>query len=136
MRQNFSNRKVSLSLPDLSSVQLESYDWLKKSGINEILDELGTMEDYSGRGWVLHLSSPTIEKENISVESALHNGRTYDAPWYLTAAIEDPIAKKNKKQTLPALGHKDKALETILFPLFSGLQKKAKSCKVLSIWQK
>ncbi|MDO8265546.1 MAG: DNA-directed RNA polymerase subunit beta, partial [Candidatus Saccharibacteria bacterium] len=100
MRQNFSNRKVSLSLPDLSSVQLESYHWLKKSGINEILEELGTMEDYSGRGWVLHLSNPTIEKENISVESAIHNGRTYDAPWYLTAAIEDPIAKKNKKQVI------------------------------------
>jgi DNA-directed RNA polymerase subunit beta len=100
MRQIFSNRKATLPLPDLSSVQLESYDWLKKYGINEILDELGTMEDYSGRGWVLHLSNPTIEKENISVENAVHTGRTYDAPWYLTAIIEDPIAKKQKKQVI------------------------------------
>jgi DNA-directed RNA polymerase subunit beta len=41
-----------------------------------------------------------IEKENISIEQALHTGRTYDAPWYLTAVVEDPIAKKQKKQVI------------------------------------
>lgn len=100
MRYSFSNRKGTLPLPDLSSVQLNSYAWLRDQGIKEILDELGTIEDYSGRGWVLKLSTPKIEKENISVEQALHNGRTYDAPWYLTAVIEDPIAKKQKKQVI------------------------------------
>ncbi|HLC93781.1 MAG TPA: DNA-directed RNA polymerase subunit beta [Patescibacteria group bacterium] len=100
MRHNFSKRKVSLSLPNLSSVQLDSYEWLKKEGIQEVLDELGTVEDYSGRGWILTLSNPAIEKENISVEQALHKGRTYDAPWYLTATIHDPIAKKQKKQVI------------------------------------
>src|SRR3990167_6051397 len=100
MRHNFSKRKVSLSLPNLSSVQLDSYEWLKKEGIQEVLDELGTVEDYSGRGWILTLSNPAIEKENISVEQALHTGRTYDAPWYLTATIHDPIAKKQKKQVI------------------------------------
>ncbi len=64
------------------------------------MEELGIIEDYSGRGWVLTLSNPEIQKENISVEQALHTGRTYDAPWYLTAKIEDPIAKKNKKQVI------------------------------------
>ena len=68
MRHNFSKRKVSLSLPNLSSVQLDSYEWLKKEGIQEVLDELGTVEDYSGRGWILTLSNPAIEKENISVD--------------------------------------------------------------------
>ncbi|MFA6918416.1 MAG: DNA-directed RNA polymerase subunit beta, partial [Candidatus Gracilibacteria bacterium] len=100
MRYSFSNRKGTLPLPDLSSVQLNSYAWLREQGIKEILDELGTIEDYSGRGWVLKLSTPKIEKENISVEQALHNGRTYDAPWYLSAVIEDPIAKKQKKQVI------------------------------------
>ncbi|OGC48717.1 DNA-directed RNA polymerase subunit beta, partial [candidate division WWE3 bacterium RBG_16_37_10] len=100
MRHNFSKRKASLPLPNLSSVQLDSYEWLKKTGINEILEELGTIEDYSGRGWVLKLTNPQIEKENITVEQALHTGRTYDAPWYLTTIIEDPLAKKQKKQVI------------------------------------
>ncbi len=81
-------------------VQLESYDWLMKEGINEILDELGTIEDYSGRGWVLTLSDPVIEKENISVDDAIHAGRTYDAPWYLKATLKDTINKKKKEQKI------------------------------------
>jgi DNA-directed RNA polymerase subunit beta len=100
MRYNFSKRKANLQLPDLSEIQLDSYNWLREKGINEILEELGTIEDYSGRGWVLKLSNPLIEEENISIEQALHTGRTYDASWYLTAIIEDPIAKKQKKQVI------------------------------------
>jgi len=100
MRTTFSKRKVSLPLPNLLSIQLDSYKWLQADGINEILDELGQIEDYSGRGWILKLSNPIIDKENISVERALHTGRTYDAPWYLTATLQDPIAKKNKSQQI------------------------------------
>jgi DNA-directed RNA polymerase subunit beta len=100
MRQSLSNKKAALPLPDLSQVQIQSYDWLKNQGIQEILDELGTIEDYSGRGWILKLSKPEIQKENISVDDALRLGRTYDAPWYLTASIEDPIRKQQKKQVI------------------------------------
>lgn len=100
MRTSFSKRKISLPLPNLLSIQLDSYQWLRDKGITEILDELGVMEDYSGRGWVLKLTNPTIEKENISVERALHAGRTYDAPWYVTATLEDPLTKKHKKQQI------------------------------------
>ncbi len=81
-------------------VQLESYDWLMKDGIKEILDELGIIEDYSGRGWVVTLSDPEIEVENLSVDDAIHTGRTYDAPWYLKATLEDKLNKKKKEQKI------------------------------------
>src|SRR3989344_1534760 len=100
MRHNFSKRKVTLSLPNLLGIQLESYQWLREKGLNEILEELGLIEDYSGRGWVLKLSSAEIQKENISVSEALHSGRTYDAPWYVSAVLEDPLIKKSKKQQI------------------------------------
>ncbi len=89
MRHNFSKRKNVLPLPNLSSVQLESYDWLIKEGVNEVLDELGTIEDYTGRGWVLTLSDPQVEEQNISIDDALRSGRTFDAPWYLKAEIKE-----------------------------------------------
>lgn len=100
MRESFSKRKIALSLPNLVDVQLESYEWLKKQGLQEILDELGTIEDTSGRGWIVSLSKPTVEKENISIEEAKRTGRTYDAPWYVKATIEDPINKKKKDQNI------------------------------------
>ncbi len=89
-----------MPLPNLSSVQLNSYDWLLGQGLNEILEELGNIEDYSGRGWLVKLASPQIDKPNLTISQALHTGRTYDAPWYLDAAIEDPLKKKNKKQQI------------------------------------
>jgi len=100
MRYNFSKRKNILPLTNLSNVQLESYAWLQEEGIVEILDELGTIEDYTGRGWVLTLSDPQIDSENISIEEAIRAGRTFDAPWYLNAEIKDPATRKSKKKKI------------------------------------
>jgi DNA-directed RNA polymerase subunit beta len=100
MRHTFSKRKIALPIPNLISVQLDSFEWLKKTGLQEILDELGTIEDVSGRGWILTLSNPDIKKESLSVSEAKGTRRTYDAPWYLKATIEDPLSKKKKSQNI------------------------------------
>jgi DNA-directed RNA polymerase subunit beta len=100
MRHSFSKRKIALPLPNLISIQHNSFNWLSTAGLKEVLDELGTVEDNSGRGWVLKFSDHDIQKENISVEEAKRNGRTYDAPWYVKATLEDPINKKKKEQMI------------------------------------
>lgn len=100
MRHTFSKRKIALPIPNLVSVQLDSFEWLKKTGLQEILDELGTIEDISGRGWILTLSNPDIKKENLSVSEAKETRRTYNAPWYLKATVEDPLTKKKKSQNI------------------------------------
>ncbi len=100
MRHTFSKRKIVLPLPNLVSVQLDSFEWLKNDGLQEILDELGVIEDISGRGWVVTLSAPTIEKSNLTPAEAKNSRRTYDAPWYLKATLEDPIKKQSKVQTI------------------------------------
>ena len=100
MRQSFSKRKIILPLPDLVAIQKDSFEWLKNEGLKEILDELGVIEDNSGRGWILTLTDPTIDKENLTIEEAKRTGRNYDAPWYVKATIEDPILKKKKSQQI------------------------------------
>lgn len=100
MRHDFSKRKKLQDLPNLISIQHDSYNWLKDEGIKDVLDELGTIEDSTGRGWVLTLSDPTFDKENLSMEDALYKGRTYDAPWYVKATLEDPVNKKSKEQSI------------------------------------
>ena len=94
MRYSFSKRTNILPLPNLSNIQLESYDWLLTEGIIEILEELGRIEDNSGRGWVLTLDKSKVDKPNLSLEEAIRTGRTYDAPWYLQATLTDPITKR------------------------------------------
>ncbi len=100
MRYTSTNKKNKFTLPNLSRVQLDSYEWFLSEGISEILDELGIIEDYSGKGWVLSLTDSKIDKPNISEQEALHSGRTFDAPWYLKATVKDPLTKKEKVQQI------------------------------------
>jgi len=100
MRESFSKRKIAIPLPNLIEVQLNSFNWLITTGLKEILDELGTIEDISGRGWILTLHSPLLDKPNLTVEEAKRTGRTYDAPWYLKVTLEDPILKQKKDTTI------------------------------------
>lgn len=100
MRQSFSKIKTSFPLPNLSDVQTSSYKWFLKEGINEILDELGYIEDYSGRGWVVTLSDPEIKKPKLSVEEASYSSRTYEASWYIKSTLTDTINKQKKTQKI------------------------------------
>jgi len=100
MRYTSTSKKNKLNLPNLSRVQLDSYEWFLSEGISEILDELGTIDDYSGKGWVLSLTDSKVDKPNISEAEALHSGRTFDAPWYLKATVKDPVTKKEKFQQI------------------------------------
>ncbi|MCB9823791.1 DNA-directed RNA polymerase subunit beta [Candidatus Nomurabacteria bacterium] len=99
-RHDFSKRKNNQIVPNLIEIQINSYNDLLKNGIAEVLDEIGPVEDFSGRGWVLELSDPSFDKPNISMDEALYKGRTYDAPWYLNAEMRDPINNKKKKQKI------------------------------------
>ncbi len=89
-----------MPLKDLTGVQTKSYQWLLQEGLDEVLNEVGTIEDYSGRGWVLQLHSPTFEKPSITKDNAFFTGRTYDMPWYLKATLKDTIEKKEKTQNI------------------------------------
>ena len=100
MRHNFSKRKELGKAPNLVEIQHNSYNWLVEHGINEILTELGSVEDQTGRGWILTLSNPTFDEENLTIDDAVYKGRTYDAPWYIDAELTDPISKETKKQVI------------------------------------
>lgn len=89
-----------MPLKDLTGVQTKSFSWLLNEGIAEVLNEVGTIEDYSGRGWVLNFHDPSFEKPSITKDNAFFTGRTYDMPWYLKATLKDPIEKKEKTQNI------------------------------------
>ena len=89
-----------MPLANLTGVQTSSYKWLLEEGLNEVLNEVGTIEDYSGRGWVLEFYKPTFDKPSITIDDAFFTGRTFDCPWYLKATIKDPLNKKEKTQNI------------------------------------
>ena len=78
-----------LSLPNLSAIQHDSFEFFLKEGIKEILEEVNPIQDYTGRGWELTFGKPRFEGPSISVEEALDGGLTYQIVWYLTARLTD-----------------------------------------------
>jgi len=100
MRYNLATNTKKFPIPNLSSSQKESYNQLLKEGMDELLNEFGTIIDNSGRGWELTFSNPTIEKPTISLEKAIATGKTYEAPWYLTATLKDTVRRIEKAQNI------------------------------------
>ena len=100
MRYYFDQRREILPLPDLTSFQKESFLWLKDEGIEEVLEDLGEVEDGAGRGWTLKLYNPRFESPGITVREALERELTYSSPWYLTAQIRDEKENLEKEQEI------------------------------------
>ena len=77
MRQQFSKRKYTFELPNLSSIQLDSYDFLKSKGLAEVVEEVNPILDNTGRGWQLAFSDPRIDRPNTTEENALEKPCQY-----------------------------------------------------------
>jgi DNA-directed RNA polymerase subunit beta len=101
MRQPFGTQCASiLPLPNLSSIQHDSFNYFLEYGLKEILEEVNPIRDTTGRNWELSFESPRMDKPSTTVEGALRYGITYDAAWYLTAKLTDAKSKKSKKQEI------------------------------------
>ena len=85
-------------LPNLSAIQHDSFKWLLEYGINEVLDEINPIQDYTGRGWSLTFLKPRVEQPGVTTTEALIKGLTYQAPWYLMARLTDVNTGKYKEE--------------------------------------
>lgn len=100
MRKNLSKSSKRFPLPSLASSQIESYNSLLKEGINEVITELGVIQDESERAWQLEFSEPNILKPNLSMEEAIEKGKSYDAPLFVKATLKDPIRRLENVQNI------------------------------------
>ena len=100
MRISLNPAGYRFSLPNLSSVQLDSFNWFLKEGINEILDEISSIEDYTGRNWALTFSKSRIAKSTNTIERTIEKGTTYSASWFLTATLKDKSTNQEKSQEI------------------------------------
>jgi len=72
---------------DLNDVQRESYIRFLNKGIQEILDELTPIEDFTGNNWSLSFGKTSIGKTSITPEEAIEKGVSYDAPLRVEAIL-------------------------------------------------
>ncbi|GAA0745861.1 DNA-directed RNA polymerase subunit beta [Clostridium oceanicum] len=80
-RMSFSKLKEIGQMPNLIEVQLDSYDWFLKEGLQEVFDDINPIQDYTGN-LNLEFVGYKLDVDNIkySVEECKERDATYAAP--------------------------------------------------------
>ncbi|WP_094980162.1 DNA-directed RNA polymerase subunit beta [Rhodococcus pyridinivorans] len=115
-RVSFAKIRDPLEVPGLLDLQTDSFEWLIGSerwrakaaergdghvvgGLEEILDELSPIEDFSG-SMSLSFSDPRFDEVKASVEECKDKDMTYAAPLFVTAEFINNNTGEIKSQTV------------------------------------
>ena len=117
-RKSFAKIQSPIEVPGLLDIQLESFAWLigspewrarrqaelgedvrVTSGLEDILEELSPIQDYSGN-MSLSLSEPRFEEMKNSIDECKDKDINYSAPLYVTAEFINNETQEIKSQTV------------------------------------
>lgn len=117
-RKSFAKINSPIEVPGLLDIQLESFAWLigtpewrerrqaelgegvrVTSGLEDILEELSPIQDYSGN-MSLTLSEPRFEEMKNSIDECKDKDINYSAPLYVTAEFINNDTQEIKSQTV------------------------------------
>jgi DNA-directed RNA polymerase subunit beta len=115
-RISFAKLREPLEVPGLLDVQTDSFEWLigaprwrekavergepqPKGGLEEVLDELSPIEDFSG-SMSLSFSDPRFDEVKAPVDECKDKDMTYAAPLFVTAEFINNNTGEIKSQTV------------------------------------
>jgi len=96
-RLSFAKIPEVLPLPDLLSVQLESFNWFLERGLKEIFEEISPIEDFTG-SLALELTDHRFEDPTIEIEEAKERDTNYSRPLFVTARFMNRQTGEIKEQ--------------------------------------
>ena len=96
IRMSYQRQKEVLPMPNLIEVQKNSYQWFRDKGLQEVLDDISPIEDFSGH-LSLTFARYTFKEEDAkySIEKCKEGDRTYAAPLRVTVRLYD---KENNRE--------------------------------------
>ncbi len=76
-------------MPDLTQIQIDSFEWFKKEGLRELFAEISPIEDFTGKNLSLEFIVPTdpFGKPKCSEDECRERGATYAAPLRVIARL-------------------------------------------------
>jgi DNA-directed RNA polymerase subunit beta len=103
-RLSFANLDEVLPLPDLISVQRDSFQWFLDKGLAEAFRDISPIEDFSGSlKLVLNFDPTDIDLRpppKFSVEECKEKDMTYAAPIFVQAQFQNANTGEIKEQTV------------------------------------
>jgi len=100
-KKYFSEYKESLApLPNLTAVQVHSFQWIIKEGLKEIFSEFSPINDYTGDKFTLEFSNVSIGEPKYNEFYAKDNKMSYEAPLRITAKLTNKHLNESKEQEI------------------------------------
>jgi DNA-directed RNA polymerase subunit beta len=87
VRQNWGKTYSVLPQLDLLAIQKTSYELFQEKGIEEIIQEVNPVDDFTGKNWSLTFHEHKIGKPSIDPETALIKGLTFNSPLTVTVTL-------------------------------------------------
>ncbi len=99
-RKFFTDIKDMHELPDLIEVQKTSYDWFLKNGINELLEEINPITDFTGRDLELHFENSFLDEPKFDEVTCRNKNITFEAPLRVSVRLINKRTQKESTQEI------------------------------------
>ncbi|MBZ9637115.1 DNA-directed RNA polymerase subunit beta [Clostridium sp. FP1] len=98
-RMSFSKIREVTNMPNLIEIQLDSYNWFLKEGLQEVFDDINPIQDYTGN-LVLEFVGYKLDTDNIkySEEQCKERDTTYAAPLKVKVRLRNNETGEIKEQ--------------------------------------
>jgi DNA-directed RNA polymerase subunit beta len=96
-RLSFAKIPEVLPLPDLLSVQHDSFTWFLERGLREIFEEVSPIEDFTG-SLALELTDHRFDEPTLTIEEAKERDANYSRPLFVTARFVNRSTGEIKEQ--------------------------------------
>lgn len=97
--KNFSPQRGSLiEQPNLVEIQTRSYDWLFKTGLKELFEEISPIRDYTGKELELHFTGYYFDEPKYDELQSRYKDITYEAPLRGKLKLVNKLTKSVKEQ--------------------------------------
>ena len=96
-RVSFAKLEEVLPLPDLVGIQRESFEWLLREGLREVLEEVSPIEDFTEQ-FQLHFGKHHFREPKFTEKECKEKDQTYAAPLFVEAMFVNKATGEIKEQ--------------------------------------
>ncbi len=97
-RKFFTPFKEVMEMPNLIESQIRSYKWFWEKGLKELLGEINSIKDFTGKNLELFFGDYYLDKPKYDEKTAKERNTTFESPLYVSVKLVNKVTGKTKTQ--------------------------------------
>lgn len=99
-RKYFTDVKAAIELPDLTSIQKQSYDWFLAEGLKELFEEISPIKDFTNRDLELYFTDHYLDEPKFDEVTSRSKNVTFEAPLRVKARLVNERTGELREQEI------------------------------------